>query len=103
MSGTSSVSDFSIKYLETINSSMKTAKDLEAKWVSLTSITNGLTFFPRSYPQYTVLPDGKTMLLNGGSLSRSVMTPQTIAYDIETNSWTEYPSYTEPPFGARQM
>ena len=98
------ISDSNLMYLDIVNGSGISTAELATKWTPITSITNGINIQSRDNPQSMVLPDGKTLLLSGGwNSADSKLVSQTIAYNADSNSWSGYPSYTEPPFGVRQM
>ncbi|KAG2234678.1 hypothetical protein INT48_005830 [Thamnidium elegans] len=92
-------------YLDIVYSSGNSTTELATKWTSISSKINGVNIQSRDHPQSLVLPDGKTMIISGGwsTLGSPLLTAQTIAYNADSNSWSGYPSYTEPPFGVRQI
>ncbi|KAG2234679.1 hypothetical protein INT48_005831 [Thamnidium elegans] len=92
-------------YLDIVYGSGNSTEELATRWTTITANTNGVNNIQsRRNPQSMVLPDGKTMLLSGGwNSDKSGLVSQTIAYNADNNSWSAYPSYTEPPFGVRQI
>lgn len=98
------VSSSIIYTLDVENNKGLTRKELSTKWELIPAYSNGVEMHLRESSQSMALPDGKTMLLSGGwNKELTSLVSQTIAFDVDKNEWTEYPSYTEPPFGNRQM
>ncbi|KAI9253103.1 hypothetical protein EDC94DRAFT_620243 [Helicostylum pulchrum] len=99
-----SVLDSNLMYLDIVYGSGNSTKELATRWTTIAANTNGVNIQSRRNPQSMVLPEGKTMLLSGGwNSDKSGLVSQTIAYSADNNSWSAYPSYTEPPFGVRQI
>ncbi|KAI9365210.1 hypothetical protein BD770DRAFT_378033 [Pilaira anomala] len=99
-----SVSDSIIYTLDIVNNKGLLREELSTKWEPIPPYTNGVEMHLRESSQSMALPDGKTMLLSGGWNSEyTSLISQTIAFNVDRNEWTEYPSYEEPPFGNRQI
>lgn len=82
-----------------------TAEELSDKWVTITTSNNNIDVKKRDGPQSMTLPDGKTMLIIGGTFpdNDSPLVSQTLAFNRETQSWGSYESYEDNNFGPRQM
>ncbi|KAI7893664.1 uncharacterized protein EV154DRAFT_600714 [Mucor mucedo] len=82
----------------------KTTDELATKWVRLYTNTENQNILPRSNPQSTQLPDGKTLLIVGGDISGNASgIPQTLSFNGETLSWDFYPNFEDSSFGNRQI
>lgn len=81
-----------------------TAEELKKKWAIVNTEINNLNIQARDTPQSMQLPDGKTLLIQGG-FSRPNVTSNcyTLAFNGETLSWNKYANYQESPYGNRQM
>jgi hypothetical protein len=78
--------------------------DLQKKWTLVTPVYASVNTTVRNEPQHMALPDGKRMVFNGGFTgSLSDLQDQSIVYDASRNSWSTYSSYSEYPYGLRQM
>jgi hypothetical protein len=103
-SPTESRPDNIINVLDLTKNSGATATNLQGQWKTVSSTPKGVNLLIRTYPQSVALPDGKRLLINGGLTDSSVpLKDQNIVYNAETNAWENYESYSEPPYGKRQM
>lgn len=90
--------------LDIFSYSGSTLNQLQNQWVTITANTNGIYYQSRENPQGMALPDGKSILLSGGyNTAESYLVAQTVVYNAVNNTWTNYSSYSEPPYGIRQM
>lgn len=90
--------------LDLTNYNADAADNLVTKWAKLDTNAKNQSIEPRSNPQSTQLPDGKTLLIVGGDISGyQTVLPRTLSFDVETMSWDTYPGFVDPPFGQRQM
>lgn len=90
--------------LDVSNLNGSTPKDLATQWENIETDAKTITLQSRRYAQTVPLPDGKSMLINGGSgPGDMLLANQTLVFNGETRSWSCYENYVEYPYGNRQM
>lgn len=82
----------------------ETAAEIQKKWMTVSSDTNGVNIQARYRPQAIALPDGNGFLISGGYSSTSTsIVDQTIVYNASTNKWSKYQNFEDGSYGNRQM
>lgn len=99
--------DTSVNYLDISQSDSTLVSNLEHKWDVEVVVTGETDIIrePRYDSQYTALPGGFKMLIQGGSNEiPSKLQKKTVLYDTVNNAWSSLSDYVEPRNGgARQM
>lgn len=91
--------------LDITNSSGTSSDALQNMWKSVSYIPNNVDLTARTDPQCLVISDQNRMIINGGYpyTTTSQLTDMNIMYNALQNTWSTGESYSEPPYGNRQM
>jgi N-acetylneuraminic acid mutarotase len=90
--------------LDISNANGVSMTELQDSWKIETPNTAGVNTEKRRGSQCGTV--GTKLVMSGGvgnADSDPAMVDQTIAYDVEDNTWKKYPNYVEGTFGNRQM
>ncbi|OBZ82670.1 Kelch domain-containing protein 1 [Choanephora cucurbitarum] len=103
-SATESTLENVINVLDLTNATGKSATELDLQWRPVSSNTNGVDITARQLPQSAAVGDGRRIVFTGGYVpSAERLQDDTIIYDAVENKWSKGASYTEPPYGTRQI
>ncbi|GAN04049.1 hypothetical protein MAM1_0054d03508 [Mucor ambiguus] len=99
--------DTTVNYLDISQSDSTNVSNLENKWdiQVVPKVETDIINEPRYDSQYTALPDGARMLMQGGSNELlGKLQNKTVIYDTRNEQWSSLSDYTEPRNGgARQI
>ncbi|KAG2204941.1 hypothetical protein INT46_005367 [Mucor plumbeus] len=102
--GDNTNSDSTINMLDLTICNGETAAEIQKKWMTVSSDTNGVNIQARYRPQAIALPDGNGFLISGGYSSTSTsIVDQTIVYNASTNKWSKYQNFEDGSYGNRQI
>ncbi|KAI8328809.1 hypothetical protein EDC96DRAFT_530140 [Choanephora cucurbitarum] len=74
------------------------------QWENVTPVSNRIVFGRRAFAQTVALPDGKSMMVQGGYNYKSTsIEDQNIVYNAETNAWSIQPNYYEAQNGGNRQ
>lgn len=102
--GDNANSDSTINMLDLSTCNGETATEIQKKWLTVSSDTNGVNLQARYRPQAIAFPDGDGFLISGGySATSKSIADQTIVYNVSTNKWSKYQNFKDGSYGDRQM
>ncbi|KAI8367174.1 hypothetical protein EDC96DRAFT_543911 [Choanephora cucurbitarum] len=80
-----------------------TIGNLNSQWEPASPATNNINFGKRTFLQAVALPDGKSLMIQGGySFKNTTFGDQTIIYSAESNAWTKQPNYVDSQNNIKQ-
>ncbi|KAI8367177.1 hypothetical protein EDC96DRAFT_564753 [Choanephora cucurbitarum] len=80
-----------------------TIGNLNGQWEPASPATNNIKFGRRAYPQTVALPDGKSLMIQGGyNYQNTTFGDQTIIYSTESNAWSKQPNYVDSQNNIKQ-
>ncbi|KAI8367172.1 hypothetical protein EDC96DRAFT_543909 [Choanephora cucurbitarum] len=80
-----------------------TIGNLNDQWEPASPATNNIKFGKRVLSQAVALPDGKSLMIQGGySFQNTTFEDQTIIYSAESNAWSKLPNYVDSQNNIKQ-
>ncbi|KAI8090131.1 uncharacterized protein B0P05DRAFT_529504 [Gilbertella persicaria] len=96
--------DDSLVVLDISKNNGQPYQNLISQWSSVTTVPTSIVFERRAFPQAVPLPDGKSLLIQGGyNYRNSTIKDQTIVYNAETNTWSILPDYDDARNGGSRQ
>ncbi|KAI8640208.1 hypothetical protein BD408DRAFT_420116 [Parasitella parasitica] len=89
--------------LDITNSSGTTSSDLQNMWKPVSYIANNVDLTPRTDPQCLVISDESRLIINGGYYASQELVNKSIMYNALQNKWYSHSSYSDAPYGDRQI